>query len=136
VPVSSPPTAPAPRARRTDGGLTLAGLVVVTVVPTTIVFLLSALILDGIGLWPNLIFLLACLYGALRIRRTELIAAVIAPPLVYVAGLMAASLGFGGGVLRGLAATFGEYIPLAAPWLFLTTFACLAIVIVRGRTGR
>jgi hypothetical protein len=117
----------------------LTGLILVEFVPTATVALAAAAIVGGIGLLPNLVFAVVCIFGALRIRRSDLLAAVIAPPLVYAASLVVAGFalrGKSGGLLLNLGATLGEYLAVGAPWLFGVTLVCLVIVIVRGRTGR
>lgn len=101
--------------------------------------LAGAALFGGISLFPNLVFALTCIYGALRIRRTDLLAAVIVPPLVYAVSVLIAGLalqGSSGGLLLNLAATLGEYLAVGAPWIFGVTITCFVIVVVRGRTGR
>lgn len=142
LPVST--TGPASALPSTSGsrapkGLTLPGLIIVTLLPTAVVMLASAALFSGIALFPNVVFAVVCIFGALRIRRSDLLAAVIAPPLVYAASVLIAGFamqGKSGGLILNLGATLGEYLSVGAPWLFGVTIICFVIIVVRGRTGR
>ncbi len=133
---SSTTRRPARRAPR-QGTLTIAGIVVITLIPTSVMMLLHGLLFHGIGWFANLTFLVCCVFAATRVKRQEFVAMIMAPPLIYAAGIVIAGLTLGGrGGLVGTVANLGTYLAVGAPWLFVTTISCLVIVIVRGRTGR
>jgi hypothetical protein len=122
----------------TRGGLTAIGAFVVEAIPLGILGLLLAAITDGLGIVFQVVFVVLAAFGALRIRRSDLIAAFIVPPLAYAAALVIASpaLGITGGLIVGIGANLGAYLSTGAPWLFLGTLLAFAIAVWRGRTGR
>jgi len=101
--------------------------------------LASAALFSGVGGFANLVFAVVSIFAAVRIKRSEFFAAIIAPPLIYAASLIIASgalSGKSGSLLINIGATLGTYLSVAAPWLFFVEIVCLIVIIVRGRTGR
>jgi hypothetical protein len=113
-------------------------LFVRTTLPLAVLGLALAWLTDGLGVVFNIVYLLLTLVGALRVRRSDLLAAFIVPPLAYAAALILISpvLGLGGGVIVALGATLSSGLAVAAPWIFAATAACFGVAVWRGRTGR
>jgi hypothetical protein len=120
------------------GGLTAVGAFLLEAVPLGILGLFLAWITDGLGIVFQLAFVAVAVTGALRIRRTDLIAAFVVPPLAYAAAVLIASpaLGSSGGLIVGLGGTLVAELAVGAPWLFLGTLAAFVVAVARGRSGR
>ena len=114
-------------------------MIIICLGPTAFLMLLSTWISSGIGGLPNVVFAIVSIYAAVKIQRRNLLAAVVAPPLIYSEAILLASgpiNGKSGGVLLNSFATLGTFLAVGAPWLFFTTIVCFIVIVVRGRTGR
>jgi hypothetical protein len=133
-------SAVAPRAQRSSARRTITGigLFLLEAIPLGLVGFILAWITDGLGIVFQLVFIGLAAYGALRVRRRDLLAAFIVPPLAYAAAIVIASpaLGITGGLIVGLATNVGSFLAVGAPWLFLGTAIAFGIAVWRGRTGR
>jgi hypothetical protein len=133
-------SAVAPGASRSParGAFTGVGLFLIEAVPLGLVGLVLAFITDGLGIVFQVTFVGLAVYGALRVRRRDLLAAFIVPPLAYAAAIVIASpaLGISGGLIVGLGANVGSFLAVGAPWLFLGTLLAFGVAVWRGRTGR
>jgi hypothetical protein len=107
-------------------------------VPLGILGLLIAAVTDSLGLLFQLAFIVVAVVGALKVRRSELLAAFIVPPLAYAGAIVIASpaLGISNGLIVGIGTDLGSYLATGAPWLFLGTLLAFALAVWRGRTGR
>lgn len=128
-------TAGTSRAARTVG-LTAPGVVVVVLAGSLVGLLLDTFTGGGLGWVFGSLFALSSAYAALQVRRSDLAAAAITPPLVFAALLLVHSLVGGSGGLRtqGIEALV-NLIDLG-PKLWLGTGLALAIVLVRWRQQR
>jgi hypothetical protein len=135
--VSAAATRARPRGA-TSQGWTWWGLFVIETVPLGLLGLLLAWLTDGLGAVFNATYLGLAIVGSFRVRRSDLLAAFIVPPIAYAAALVIASpaLGLGGSILLGLGATVSSGLAVAAPWIFAATVAAFAVAVWRGRTGR
>ena len=106
--------------------------------PLGILGLVLVALTDGLGIVFQVAFVALAAFGALRVRRTDLLAAFIVPPLAYASAIVVASpaLGITGGFFVGITANLGTYLSTGAPWLFLGTFLAFGIAVYRGRRGR
>ena len=134
---------PAAKAAKTasvarGAGLTYSGVVVVVVAATVVAAFVEALLRHQIGWLTGLALLVSSVYCAVVVRRPDIWAAVVVPPLAFlVASLTAGQLTLdqtgsllireGYGLFRNLAVN--------APWILGTTLICLAIVLVRRKRG-
>jgi hypothetical protein len=119
----------------TGAGLTYTGVVVVVVGATALVGLADALVTHRIGLLTCLALAASSIYAAIVVRRPDIWAAVVVPPLAFLAALLiGGQLTLGGGskvsaegfmIFRGLSDN--------APWILGVTLVCLVIVLVRRR---
>jgi hypothetical protein len=119
-------------------GLTYSGVVVVIVAATVVAAFVEALLRHQIGWLTGLALLVSSVYCAVVVRRPDIWAAVVVPPLAFlVASLTAGQLTLdqtgsllireGYGLFRNLAVN--------APWILGTTLICLVIVLVRRKRG-
>jgi len=81
-------TAAAAAARRPTGvawdhGITAIGAGVLALAVTLLAAILDAIVTRSFGWLFTIGFLLGCLYVGLRVRRRELLASVVIPPLVF-----------------------------------------------------
>ena len=134
---------PAAKAAKTasvarGAGLTYSGVVVVVVAATVVAAFVEALLRHQIGWLTGLALLVSSVYCAVVVRRPDIWAAVVVPPLAFlVASLTAGQLTLdqtgsllireGYGLFRNLAVN--------APWILGTTLICLVIVLVRRKRG-
>lgn len=143
APSSGPPSTPASTSPSSRGprkvgspGLTVAGVVLVVLVGSLVGLLVDAMTGTGLGWIFGLFFAAASAYGAARVRRSDLAAGVIVPPLVFavLVGLYFLVTGSGGlktQVLDGVVALIDQ-----GPQLWLGTGLALVIVLVRWRAAR
>jgi hypothetical protein len=93
------------------------------------------LFLVGTAAWAITgLFLAACVYAAVKVRRQGWYSAVVGPPLAFALGLTLVALfsphDLGSGVI-GAAATMLELLAVKARAVFLGTGLALVIVLVR-----
>ncbi len=136
VPAQRRPTSPAPGRTGGSPGLTVLGVVVVVVAGSLVGLLVDAVVGGGLGWIFGAFFAAASGYGALKVRRRDLAAGVIVPPLVFavlVGGytLLTSSGGLKTQVLDGAVALIDQ-----GPQLWLGTGLALVIVLVRWRRER
>jgi hypothetical protein len=117
---------------------TAIGAFLFEAIPLGVLGLLLAALTDGLGVVFQLAFVAVAVVGAFKVRRSDLLAAFIVPPLAYAGALVIASpaLGITNGLLVGIGANLGSYLAVGAPWLFLGTVLAFAVAVWRGRTGR
>lgn len=135
---SASPTTPSPPRRSDSGGLTAIGLFLVESAALGVVALILGWLADGLGIVFQILFVVVAAVGALRVRRRDLIAGFIVPPLAYATAIVIASpsLGLGKNAVLGLGSNLASFLAVGAPWLFLGTFTAFALCVWRGRTGR
>ncbi|NUR59792.1 MAG: hypothetical protein HOV87_14145 [Catenulispora sp.] len=126
-------SAAAPRPRRRQA-LTAWGVLLAVTVPTVLGAGLDVLITGGVHWIFGLVFVAAAFHAATLVRRRDLLAGVIVPPLAYCAGLLAAVecgvLDAGPGVLNHLA-SLGTLLALKPRPLFLGTGLAAALIAAR-----
>ena len=138
-PMSVPvPSAQSARRPAESGGITAVGLFLLEAAILGVAALLIAWISDGLGGLFQILFVVVAAFGALRVRRRDLIAGFIVPPLAYAAAIVIGSpaLGLGRSVAVGIGSNLASYLAVGAPWLFLGTLVAFGICVWRGRTGR
>ena len=135
-----PDSAPVTAARSADRGLTYSGVVVVVGGVTVLVAFAEALVRHDIGWMTGLALLVSSVYAAVAVRRSDIWAAVVIPPLAFLVALLTAGqltiLGKSGGLLVREGALLFVSLATNAPWILGTTLVCLAIVLVRRRRAR
>jgi hypothetical protein len=138
---ASPAAAPAkpvkPRSTpRTGAGLTYSGVVVIVTGVTVVVAFLEALLRHQIGWLTGLALLVSSIYCAVVVRRPDIWAAVVVPPIAFlVASLTAGQLTLDQNGSLLIREGYGLFRNLAvnAPWILGTTAVCLVIVLVRRK---
>jgi hypothetical protein len=136
VPAADLPSADVtPAAVRGGGrGLTYSGVAVVVIAVTVLVAFADALINDKLGIVTGIALAVSSVYAAVTVRRADIWAAVVMPPLAFlVAALTAGQLTLdssGSLVLREAYMLF-RTLAVNAPWIIGTTLLCLVIVLVR-----
>ena len=137
--MSSPsPTAPSAPRPADSGGITAVGLFLLEAAALGLVALFLGWITDGLGIVFQVAFVAVAAFGALRVRRRELLAGFIVPPLAYAAAIVIASptLGLGSNAALGIGSNLASFLAVGAPWLFLGTLIAFGLCVWRGRTGR
>lgn len=84
VPSARPRPAPV-AARQSSPGLTAAGVVVIVFGASLFGLLIDVFTGDGVGWLFGIVFILVSAYAALQVRRSDIAAGVIVPPLVFAA---------------------------------------------------
>jgi hypothetical protein len=132
------PSAPSARRPAETGGITAVGLYLLESVILGVAALLIGWISDGLGGVFQILFVMVAAFGALRVRRRDLLAGFIVPPLAYATAIVIGSpaLGLGSSVALGIGSNLASYLAVGAPWLFLGTLLAFGICVWRGRTGR
>ena len=120
-------------------GLTAVGAVTVALVLGAAGGLVDVVTGPGLRTVFAVCFIVGCAFAALKVHREDLIAAVVMPPLVYVALALAAGA-FSqtpsvGGVLTRQALELATSLVLGAPVLLTATGLAFAIAVVRGIMG-
>ncbi len=131
-------TAEAPVAAPTQrsAGLTYSGVVVVDMAATVLAAFLEAILRHDIGWITGVALLVSSVYSALVVRRADIWAAVVVPPLAFLVAALTAgqlTLGKSGGFVIRQGVGLFQTLALNAPWVLGTTVICLAIVLVRRR---
>ncbi|HET7899918.1 MAG TPA: DUF6542 domain-containing protein [Candidatus Nanopelagicales bacterium] len=130
------PEAKAPAPRGSSVGLTYAGVMVVVISATVVVALLEAVVRKEIGWLTGVALLLASVYAAVFVRRADIWAAVVAPPLAFLVATLTAgqlTLGSTGTLLEREGFMIFKSLAVNAPWILASTVAALVIVLVRRR---
>jgi len=133
---TAPAAEPRPAVAASGGGLTWTGVVVVTLAATVIVGFADALLNDRLGWLTGLALLVSSVYSALVVRRADIWAAALMPPLAFVAAVLTAgqlTLRPGGGFVTREGLMIVETLAENALWIIGTTLVCLVIVMVRRR---
>jgi hypothetical protein len=112
-------------------GLTAPGVVVVVLAGSLVGLLLDTFTGGDLGWVFGSLFALSCVYAALQVRRSDLAAAAITPPLVFAALLLVHSLVGGSGGLRTQVIEAMVNLIDLAPKLWLGTGLAVTIVLVR-----
>ena len=120
---------------RGTSGLTYTGVAVV-VASTVLAAIVEVLLRKEIGAITGLALLVSSVYSAVVVRRVDMWAAVVMPPLAFLAAAFLAgqlTLATSGSLL--IREGFGLFRNLAvnAPWILGTTLVCLVIVLLRRR---
>jgi hypothetical protein len=107
---------------------------------TVLVAFAEALIRHEIGWLTGLALLVSSVYAAVAVRRTDIWAAVVIPPLAFLVALLTAGqltiLGKSGSLPVREGALLFVSLATNAPWILGTTLVCLVIVLVRRRRAR
>ena len=119
------------------GGLTTPGVVVLLTLITATASTLDLLLEPGLGWVFAVGFVLGCGWVASRVRRADLLSALVVPPLVFAAALLVADETVGGGSpghfpvrqVLDLATSLAD----GAPVLFFGCALAGAVVLVRRR---
>src|SRR4051794_8212920 len=121
-------------------GLTAFGAVTLALVLGAAGGMIDVLTGSGLRTVFAVCFIAGCAIAALKVHREDLIAAIVMPPLVYVAiallaGAFSKTAGVGG-VLTRQALELATSLVLGAPVLLTATALAFVIAVVRGVTGR
>lgn len=117
-------------------GLTWSGVVVVVILGTVLVAFADALINSSLGLLTGIALLVSSVYCAALVRPADIWAAVIIPPLAFLAAALTAgqlTLDGVGPLLVREGYMLLKTLAQNAPWIVGTTLICFVIVIVRRR---
>jgi len=135
--VAPSPTTPAVAApHRQSAGLTYSGVVVVDMAATVLVAFVEAITRQQIGWLTGVALLVSSVYSALVVRRADIWAAVVVPPLAFLVAALTAGqliLGKSGGFVVRQGVGLFQTLAVNAPWVLGTTLICLVIVLVRRR---
>jgi hypothetical protein len=130
-----PSSTVAPAAVQGGGrGLTYSGVVVVVVAVTVLVAFADALINDKLGVITGAALAVSSIYAAFTVRRADIWAAVVVPPLAFLIAALTAgqlTLDSSGSLLIREAYMLFRTLAVNAPWIIGTTLVCLVIVLVR-----
>jgi len=126
----------APQAQPDGKGLTYSGVVVVVGAATVLVAFAEAILRQQIGAATGVALLVSSVYSALVVRRADIWAAVVVPPLAFLAAALTAGqliLDKSGSLLIREGFSLFRILATNAPWILGTTAVCLVIVLVRRR---
>jgi hypothetical protein len=115
-------------------GLTYSGVAVVVIAVTVLVAFADALINDKLGVITGVALAVSSIYAALTVRRSDIWAAVVMPPLAFLVAALTAgqlTLDSSGSLLLREAYMLFRTLAVNAPWILGTTVVCLVIVLVR-----
>ena len=119
-----------------SAGLTYSGVVVVDMAATVLAAFIEAILRHDIGWITGVALLASSVYSALVVRRADIWAAVVVPPLAFLVAALTAgqlTLGKSGGFVIRQGVGLFQTLALNAPWVLGTTLICLVIVLVRRR---
>ena len=130
--------APKEKAPRKQGGsgLTWSGVAVVVVLGTVLVAFADAVINNSLGILTGIALLVTSVYCALLVRPADIWAAVVMPPLGFLAAALTAgqlTLDSAGSLVVREGYMLLKTLAQGAPWIIGTTAICLVIVLVRRR---
>ncbi|WNI17500.1 DUF6542 domain-containing protein [Actinacidiphila sp. ITFR-21] len=117
---------PRPRARLTGLGTGL-----LTTAVTVAGGAVDALLFDGPGVFFGLVFVLVSVAGAVYVRPYDLVAAPVAAPIAFAAGIVLTSDSGSGGLAGHLLGVFAG-LALLTGWLYAGTVLAALIVAVRA----
>lgn len=121
-------------------GLTAAGAVLLALLLGTVGATIDVLTGQGLRTVFAVCFIAGCALAAAWVHREDLVAAVVMPPLLYVAIALGAGLfsrsGTGGSWLSQQALELTAALVLGAPVLLTATVLALAIGVFRGSRAR
>ena len=121
-------------------GLTAMGAVTVALGLGALGGLIDVLTGPGLRVVFAALFIAGCGIAALKVHREDLVAAVVAPPLVYCAILVGSGglrkTGAGGSWVTRQALELASSLILGAPVLLSATGLALVIALVRAARGR
>ena len=126
----------APQVQSAEKGLTYSGVVVVVGAATVLVAFGEAILRQQIGVATGLALLVSSVYAALVVRRADIWAAVVVPPLAFLAAALTAGqliLDKSGSLPIREGFSLFRTLATNAPWILGTTAVCLVIVLVRRR---
>lgn len=142
---AAPSASPAPAGEalvmpreRTESGVNTLGVYAVLIGATLIAGAIDIFVGGaGLGIVTGVVFLIASIFCALRVRRSDAAVAVIAPPIAFfIAAITVGQVGQSstGGMLGRFVNTF---FMLAGNWMWIigATVVALVIVLVRGRAA-
>ena len=119
-----------------ETGLTWSRASALIVGGTVVAAFLDALLRDGIGVITGVALVLTSAAAALTLRRSDIWAAVVMPPLAFLAALLTAgqlTVSSSGSLLSRQALNIVTGLSLNAPWLIAATLIALVIEMVRRR---
>ena len=110
------------------------GVLLAVTVPTVLAAALDSALTDSVHWIFGLVFVAAAFHAATLVRRRDLLAGVVVPPIAYCAGLLTAVqcgvLKAGGGLVDELA-SLGALLALKPRPLFLGTGLAAALIAAR-----
>lgn len=119
--------------------LTAWGALLMVTGPTVAAAVLEAVAIGDVHWFFDLVFIAASFHAATRVRRRDLLAGVVVPPLAYCAGLFTA-VQFGvlhaGSGLVGQAASLGALLAVKPEPLFIGTGLAALLTVTRWRGTR
>ena len=121
---------------RTGAGLTYSGVVVVVTGVTVVAAFTEALLRHHIGWLTGLALLVSSVYCAVVVRRPDIWAAVVIPPLAFLIACLTAgqlTIDQTGSLVAREGLGLFENLAVNAPWILGTTAICLVIVLVRRK---
>ena len=125
---------PAARPAKRRQALTAWGVLLMVAGPTMTAAALDALVTGTVHWFFDLVFVAASFHAATLVRRRDLLAGVIVPPLAYCAGLLTA-VQFGvmraGHGMLGRLASLGALLAVKPQPLFLGTALAAALIAAR-----
>ncbi len=121
-------------------GIKPSAVYLITVAATCVAGLINSLLLGpGLGWFTGLVLILAALAMSLRVRLSDAIAAVSAPPLAFLAAALTVGqigMSMAGGPLIGAANNVFVALSSNAIWIVGATATALIVVILRARRLR
>ena len=140
-PLSAPPSVPVPALSprpvpQGSPGITVSGVAVVIFAVSLVGMLVDVFTGGGIGWLFGGFFVAACCYTAAQVRRSDLVWAVVVPPLVFAVlvvahGVFTATGGLLGQVVAGMNGLLDD-----GPMLWVGTGAAAVIAVWRRWGGR
>jgi len=131
---------PATRVQRgSASGLTAPGVAVIVLAASALGAVIDSIVRSDLGPFFAVLFIASSVYAATQVRRRDLLAAVIVPPLVFLTILGVHELVSPTGRSRALIDLVGDLVStlaLNAPTLWIGTGAAAVIVFVRHRRHR
>ena len=123
-----------PRPKQQRQALTAWGVLLTVTGPTVAAAVLEAMVTGDVHWFFDLVFIAASFHAATLVRRRDLLAGVIVPPLAYCVGLLTA-VQFGvmraGHGLVGQATSLGALLAVKPRPLFLGTALAAALIAIR-----
>ncbi len=117
-------------------GLTYSGVAAVVISVTVLVGIADAIITNKLGVLTGVALAVSSIYAALVVRKADIWAAVVMPPLAFLTATLTAgqlTLDAAGSMIVREGYMIFRTLAVDAPWILGTTLVCLVIVIVRRR---